>query len=69
MRNSLCATPTRPIQGMDMIRWVAMGHRFRWLGYKVRLVTDRRRDVERVDRIHISSASRTEWSEFDAVKA
>lgn len=63
------ANPTRPIQGMDMIRWVAMGHRFRWLGYKVRLVTDRRRGVDRLDRIHLTSADRMDWSECDAIKA
>ncbi|MGE3171750.1 MAG: glycosyltransferase [Planctomycetota bacterium] len=60
--------PTRGIQGMDMIRWVAMGHRFRWLGHKVRLVTDRRRGEERLDRLHLSSAQRAEWDKFDAVK-
>jgi hypothetical protein len=62
------ANPTRPIQGMDMIRWTAMGHRFRWLGYKVRLVTDRRRGVDRLDRIHLTSADRIDWTECDAVK-
>src|SRR5262245_11284875 len=60
--------PTRGIQGMDMIRWVAMGHSFRRMGYKVRLVTDRRRGLDRVDRLHLSSAERTDWSEFDAIK-
>jgi hypothetical protein len=62
------ANPTRPIQGMDMIRWVAMGHRFRWLDYKVRLVTDRRRGMDRLDRIHLTSADRMDWTECDAVK-
>lgn len=69
-RIALCysANPTRPIQGMDMIRWVAMGHRFRRLGYKVKLVTDRRRGVDRLDRIHLTSVDRIDWSECDAIK-
>ncbi|MFM8560101.1 MAG: hypothetical protein ACKOC6_10980 [bacterium] len=62
------ANPTRAIQGMDMIRWVAMGHRLRRLDYKVRLVTDRRRGVDRLDRIHLTSADRMDWSECDAIK-
>lgn len=60
--------PARGIQGMDMIRWVAMGHRFRRLGYKVKLVTDRRRGMDRLDRLHLASTKRTDWTEFDAVK-
>lgn len=62
------ANPTRPIQGMDMIRWVAMGHAFRGFDYKVRLVTDRRRGMDRLDRIHLTSADRMDWSECDAIK-
>jgi glycosyltransferase involved in cell wall biosynthesis len=60
--------PARGIQGMDTIRWAAMGHRFRWLQYKVKLITDRRRGLDRFDRLHLASSRKVNWSEFDVVK-
>src|ERR1043166_8142663 len=62
------ANPTHGIQGMDMIRWVAMGRRFLSLDYRVRLVTDRRRGLQELEGLRLTSAHSVDWEQQDIVK-
>ena len=62
------ANPTHGMMGMDMIRWARMGRRFKSLGFKAHLVTDRRRNVERLGRVQVKSTRGAEWQDYDALK-
>ncbi|MCH8251821.1 MAG: glycosyltransferase [Planctomycetes bacterium] len=59
---------SRQTAGMDLIRWIEMGHQLASCGWTVHLVTDKPAGIRKLRELPVVDAAAASWERYDAVK-